>query len=182
MPPAVLATTGTAQESASSAARPNDSLSEGSRKRSAPHQDLLDRGVLPRKVTAPQSPASPAALLGLGAVRAVADQQEHAPASLAHPEEDLEHVHDPLDRTEVRDVEQDLLARLAPSGGAARSAHRLPALGSMKFGIDVDRLCLEAELLARLPAPGSSETAVTASDSRCRSGCLEVGAGPCRRA
>src|SRR2546429_198569 len=54
-PPTALARTGTAHAIASSAARPNDSVSEGSRKRSLPRRISATSSTLPRKRTSRRS-------------------------------------------------------------------------------------------------------------------------------
>ena len=68
------------------------------------------------KMIAPQMWCSRQYCSTLRALRAVADHDQPAGHRPLHALEDADDVEHPLDRTEVRDVDQQLLARLAPSG------------------------------------------------------------------
>ena len=76
-PPAAVPMTGTPQASASSALNPNDSLSDGSRKRSAPASSGATVSIFPRKNTLSCSAEIARLPFGVGAIGAVADHHEH---------------------------------------------------------------------------------------------------------
>ncbi len=114
-PPARAATTGAPQAIASSAASPNDSDWEGSRKRSAAGSSGATASSRPRNRTSFATPRSRASRSASCAVGAVADHQQGGRHGAADPGEDPHHVLDPLHLAEVGDVGDDLVARAGAS-------------------------------------------------------------------
>ena len=116
-PPAVVPMTGTPQAMASSAASPNDSASEGSRKSFAIGQDRLDRSDVAEKrrpvgeAAAARPGAPPATRSGPSPIR-----RSRAGISRRTRSKTASTSADPLDRTEVRDVDED---RARPGGKSA---------------------------------------------------------------
>ena len=117
-PPTRVPIVGTLHAMASSAARPNDSISLGISIRSASGSSSLTLSCLPIKWMRSCNVVLARKVLGDAAVGAVADEHQPRRHGFRDPGKDLDDVLNALHRTEVGEVDEKTLVRLRRSADA----------------------------------------------------------------